>query len=227
MLLFAGALAVLALAAVPSVAMAGEWTIDPETGVASELTFSGETGEAKLTSSLGTVTAKKVDVKGTYENGTTGHVEFTFTEVSGLGGTCTGTVPVAPTGTITSTELAFHNIMIEKTGAEGFPNGKAGILITSNLEHFATFKCPLATVEVKGNGIIGEVLNPLCTNTGFQSTATLEFASTSTGVQKYMQVTTEGTKYDLTAKSSLGTVTASEDAEGTITFNRKVKMTCP
>jgi hypothetical protein len=224
MLLVAGALTALAFAAVPAVATAGEWTIDPETG-GFPLTFSGTTGEAKLTSSLGTVTAKSVDVHGEYENGTTGHVEFTFTEVSGLGGTCTSTVPAAPSGTVTTTSLTFHNIMIDSTTQKA--GGTPGILITPNSEHFTTFKCPLATVEVRGNGIIGDITDPTCSSNVFQSTAKIDFESLSTGVQKYQQVTTEGTKFDLTAKSALGTVTASEDAEGTITFARKAKMTCP
>jgi hypothetical protein len=216
-----------AMLALPAMASAAGWDIDPESGKL-PLKFTSAGGEAKLTRLNGQkVTCTANSGTGQYETATTGKIELTFTGCKdNLGFTCTTAGQAA--GTITTTELEFHNIMIDSTAQ--VVGGKPGVLITPNAGHFATFACTLGigTVVVSGNGIVGEVSNPTCTNNPFQKTATLNFESSATGTQKYMQEETAGTKFDLLSSTNGALAeTSSEDAEGTVTFAENAKMTCP
>jgi len=223
MLLFAGALAVFAFGALPSMASAAEWSVDLETGTfPTPITSTG--GVTSLTSALGTISCETVTGTGQYTTATTGDIQFLFhgcKKVSN-GEVCTTTGQSA--GTITTTNLLFHNSMLEAT-----PTGKPGILITSNAGHFATFVCGgIFTVKVEGNGIMGEVTSPTCSTGTFQKTSTIKFASSGTGNQVWKQVETAGTSFDLTAEGFGLRATASEDGEGTTEFtSTKAKMTCP
>jgi len=216
------AVAAFAFGAIATMASAAD--LDPETG-GFPLTFSGVIGEPKFTSGLGTTTATAVDVHGEFETAIAGWIEFTFTNLTEFGGTCTSTVPVAPEGLVTTTKLPFRIVMIDSTSQ--LSGGKPGMLITGNSEHMTTFKCPMGTIEWKGNGVIGEIRSPSCASGTFTKTATIEFASAGTGNQQYKQVETTGTTYDLIAKSLLGTLTTSWDFGGAVEFVRKVKLTCP
>jgi hypothetical protein len=211
------------LFALPAVASAGEWTIDSETGALPTFTSAG--GAAKLTSSgFGAFLPVECTANsgtGKYTSTTTSLVTLTFTGCKQSNEPCTTSGQAS--GTIKTTELVSHNIMIDKT-AEG---GTAGLLITPNNGHFATFVCASSgTLTVKGNGIIGDISSPKCGG-AFQKTATVVFETSSAGNQKYKQVTTEGTSYDLSTTTFLGTFTSGEDATGTVTFNQGTKMTCP
>lgn len=126
---------------------------------------------------------------GFFENTTSGKVTLTFHHLTNsLGTTCTSAGK--PAGTVTTTELPFHLIMLEST---------PGILITSEEGHFATFACGvfIPTVHVRGNGVLGTFTSPEC---GKQAaTATLSFKG-SEGVQEHLTWT--GQKF--TRETSLG-----------------------
>jgi hypothetical protein len=219
-----------ALFALPAVASAGEWEIDTASGKFPTFT-AASIGNTTLTQdgSNSKVTCTKSVGTGKYTTKTTGvELTLTFTGCTlGTGNDCTTAGQAA--GTIKTTDLTFHNIMIEKTGAVGVANGRPGILITPNGVHFASFVCHFFGLEdpvtVNGTGLIGDISAPACGATS--NTATLKFESAATGTQKYMQITTEGTKFDLSSNEN-GTVrTASQDGEGTVTFSEPVTMTCP
>jgi len=219
-----GVLSVLALGALPSMASAAEWQVDVESGTfPTPITSSGS--DPLLTSSLGTITCESVTGTGKYTSATTGDIQFLFHGCKK--GTESCTTAGQPSGTFTTTEMLFHNIMIDSTAQ--VTNGKPGILITANENHFGTFVCGgIFTVKITANGIIGEVTNPTCPTGTFQKTTALKFESTATGSQKYKQVETTGTIWDLTADGFGLTATTSLDAELTTEFtSTKAKMTCP
>jgi hypothetical protein len=225
-------LMMLALAAVSAVffalpaaaSAAPEWDIDSETGALPTFTSAG--GTAKLTSSgFGAflpVECTKNTGTGKYTTQTTSSVTLTFTGCTQAGNTCTTSGQAA--GTIKTTELVSHNIMVEST--EQVAGGTPGLLITPNNGHFATFVCGSSTFTVGGNGIIGDISSPKCGG-AFSKTATVVFETSSSGIQRYMQYETNGSTYDLSTTTSLGTFTSGEDATGTVTFNQGTKMTCP
>ena len=215
-----------ALFALPAVASAGTWHLEPT----SNFTIAG--GTAQLTSSLGTISCTSVTGTGKYDAGstTTGKIELTFHGCF-LGATeCQGTNPATTPGTITTTELPFHNVVLDVT-AGGVKD--IGVLITpgnvtnvpeAGYGHYATFKCGFITVQVNGNGILGQVVKPKCGETS--ASGEISFESQSTGVQKWTQITTTGTKYQLKANGGLGWVNASQDGSGTTTFVTAGKVNC-
>jgi hypothetical protein len=223
--------------AVPAVAAAGEWEIDPASGKFPQSFTAANIGNTTLTQDPlnaedkpATVTCTGSSGSGKYTTKTTGEIELTFTgcKESQFGSSCTSAGQA--TGTITTTNMTFHNIMIDSTAqrpaTEKTKAGTAGILITSNAGHFATFNCALFfKIEVTGSGVIGDISAPECGGTS--KTSTLKFESTAEGTQKYMQITTEGTKFDLTSTQGGTARTASQDGEGTVTYNENMTMTCP
>jgi hypothetical protein len=226
MILLALSAVTAAILVVPSMASAAGWDIDPTPTEAKPLTFTTSGGEAKLTSAQ-TVTCAANTGSGKYTTATTGKVSLKFTGCKGPFFTTCTTAGQA-SGTIVTTELEFHNIMIENTVQ--LVGGTPGILITPNGGHFASFTCSVIginiNIAVSGNGIIGDISSPKCA--GSSKTATLNFESSATGVQKFMQEETAGTKYDLTSSENGGApATASEDATGTITFGETATITCP
>jgi hypothetical protein len=234
MMLLALAAVSAALFALPAMASAAEWDIDAET--ANPITFKTTSGEAKLTSNgfgaFAPVVCASSSGEGTYTNQTTATSELTFTGCVQGSNKCH--TSGFPEGTITTTTLTSHNIMIDNTAQVA--GGTPGLLLTPNSGHFATFTCGGSTYVVNGStaagtgaGIIGDITTPKCGG-AFSKTATVKFETTSSGVQKYMQEETgvlNSTKYDLVTKSPLGSFTSGEDATGTITFNQGTKMTCP
>jgi hypothetical protein len=81
------------------------------------------------------------------------------------------------------------------------------------------------SVAVNGNGIIGEITEPACGATA--KSGKLKFESVATGTQKWTQVTTEGTKFDLTSSENGGAArTSSWDLESSITFMENQTVTC-
>jgi hypothetical protein len=210
--------------ALPSVASAGEWRIYTETAANPAFTISGKS--ANLSSSgFGAflpVQCTAFSGSGSYPTPFTAFMTLTFTGCTQSGNTCTTSGQA--TGTIKTTELVSHNIMIEST--EQVAGGTAGLLITPNGGHFATFVCGSSTFTVGGNGIIGDISSPKC-GAAFQKTATVEFKTSSSGNQLYKQVTTTGTSYDLSTTLGSSTFTSGWDATAAFTFNQGIKMTCP
>jgi hypothetical protein len=227
MMLLALAVVSAAVFALPAMASAAEWDIDSESGALPTFTSSG--GVAKLTANgFGAFLPIECTTNkgsGKYTTQTTGTVEFTFEGCHQGEPKCTTAGQAS--GVITTTEMVFHNIMIDNTAQVA--GGTPGLLITPNAAHFATFVCNGGTYTVGGNGIIGDISSPKCGG-AFSKTSTVSFQAVSSGVQKYMQEetgATNATKYDLSVKSPLGTFTSAEEASGTVTFNQGTKMTCP
>lgn len=239
MLLAAGALAALAFAALPSAAMAGEWECETSPGGANCGVFTGTNNTVTTLTedqgNFGSVTCKKNESRGEYTSKTTAvNVTITFSECSSPVGECkSGTTA----GVIKTEDLVTHNVMLEATGVEGFLKGTPGVLITPNATTglFAKFVCGsgilAATIEVKGNGLMGDVTKECGSETAANGNIALDFESVATGTQKWTQVTTAGTKFDLTSTvtPSFGektTKTASQDGEGSIHFAKATKITC-
>jgi hypothetical protein len=159
---------------------------------------------------------------GNYSTPTSGTLSQTFhgcKTPSFFNATCT--TPGQAAGTIKTGTSVFHNVYID-------PNKTTpGVLITQPAAGpYTTATCGgFLHVEVSGN-LIGHLESPAC---GGSSTAfKLGFAATSHGQQKYKQLTTTGTIFDLTAKVNGGAATtAAVNAGGTITFGGKTAtLTC-
>jgi hypothetical protein len=220
--LMLGALAALcAMLALPALASATPAHISP----APEVPFSIHGGASELSrvaggGSTGTTTTGS----GSFENTTTGKIKLTFHGVkSTIGTNCTS--PGQPTGTVTTTELTFHLVML----AANTP----GILITGNEtttgvktagegpwgHHFVDYACGIfiPTVQVRGNGVLGTITAPACG--AASTTANVKFEPTvkGNGVQKHSSYT--GTNYGLESSIGEGAYSASAmEAEATITF---------
>ena len=215
------------LYALPSMASAAGWDIDPAPTEKSPLTFTSSGAKASLVTAGGNFSCTASSGTGKYTSQTTGNITITFTGCAttffGFPITCTSSGQSS--GTIKTTEnLVFHNIMIESTAQVA--GGTPGILVTPNSGHFATFVCAGNTVVVGGTGVIGDISSPKCGETS--TTSTLKFEASGVGVQKYTQEETTGTKYDQTSSKNGGAPeTASQEAEGKVTFNQAATITCP
>lgn len=221
MALGAGALVVLAFAAIPAVASAGEFTADCSVGAECSGTITG--GAAAFSNTAGET--------------------FSCTSVSGVAtltsGTSTGTVQLAAkgckenvtifkfscnsvgaaAGEIKTGTLVGHGVYVD-------PNKSIpGILITNvNM----TFQCAgFSTRTVTGN-VLGAKPNPECGVFKKSESGTLE--QTAHGTQKYTQVTTTGTVFDLTSNNDSGGAYATSSLTGTLTITAtggtEVKATC-
>jgi hypothetical protein len=204
MLLAAGALSALAFAALPAVASAGEFNVDCTTcsGTISS------TAEATLTTDSGSI-AEKIKCTGatsgtaTQTNGTsTGTVQIVFTGCKDefISSQCNST---GISGEIKTNVMTSHMVRIDPiSGAT--PTGTPGVLLTgSNV----TFTCPVVgvTKTVTGN-IIGHWTNPECGKSVASHTVTFGAEGNN---QKYRQVTTTGTVFNLTSGSQASDATAS------------------
>lgn len=215
-----GVLTTLAVAAVPVVASAGEFTADCENEAATcQGTISG--GAVELSNTAGeTIGCTSVSGVGTLTSGTsTGTVELTAQgckeQITGFKFSCnnTGTAGELKTGT-----LVAHGIYVDPN--ESIP----GILITGvNL----TFTCAgFAKKTVTGN-LIGADPTPECGVFKASESGSLE--QTASGQQKYKQVTTTGTVFDLITNNDSGGSYLTSALTGTATItaiNTKVKATC-
>ena len=179
-------------------------------------TIDGE-GTPTLTGNFGSVVCKGSSGKATFENSTTGTFEQTFT------GCTLGTSKCTTEGqaeeVITTTELPFHLLTVEDTTTHAFG---PGILVTPNPTTgvFAHFVCGFLKFTVEGNGLVGTITNPKCSETSDQ--ATIEFSSSSTGVQTHKTVVGTTTEYSLTNQG----LAVSEDAAGVITLGTPAKLEC-
>jgi hypothetical protein len=192
------AVACVAMFALPAVASANVWHIDKA------VSFTG-TGPGGVLKGGTEVKCTSTTVTGNYTTTTAGTVEFTFHGCTGpFNAACT--TSGQPSGTITTTELPFHNAVV---------SGTPGILLTPNAATgvFAHFSCFGIPVTVHGNGILGTT-NKACGSSS--ATATIDF-NVVEGAQEHTEWT--GTKYGLTSTTGGGSsVAATEEAEGTIEF---------
>ena len=219
-------LAFAAMFALPAVASAGEWSLDPAGGkfpVAFTLTSSGNT---ILTTDDGSglklpcsgITGSGIQVTAT----TSEKVTLTFSGCKDplFGSTCTS--GGEPTGSILTTELVGHNVVLEKG-----PPEVRGILLTTREGHFYTATCAgFFSMELGGSGVIGEMTAPT-TCGAVSKTATVEYKALAEGTQKWTQVTTSGGKVDLTSSKNGATpVTAAQEGTEAITFAESMGFTC-
>jgi hypothetical protein len=214
-----------AMFAVPAVAAAGEWSLDSASGkYPVSFTSVGE-GSTSLTtdSSSLKVTCTGNTGSGKQISATTAEevtILFTGCTENLFGSSCKSTGQ--ETGKIKTTDLVSHNVILEAS-----PEVR-GVLLTPNNGHFASFVCGggLVSVSVNGNGIIGEMTAPT-TCGAVSKTSTLNFVTTAAGTQKWNQVTTTGTKFDLTSSQNGGAAaTAGQDGKGTTTFAESMTFTC-
>jgi hypothetical protein len=216
-----------ALFAMPAVASAGEWDADGAAGQTFSVT---KITNPELRAGETTVKCTGLTGSGTYTTDTTGNITLDFTGCTDgtFGTACTSTG--AASGTIAVTNKQFHNVIIGNAGDNKTP---LGVLITGNsgaTTDFTTFSCGfgLVTVTVTGS-IIGEVEPVECNKAA--STFNLNFQPTVAGgsIQKYQQVTTEGTKFDLLSDIPSGgdsTTTSAQSGTGQIHFPKAVTPTC-
>jgi hypothetical protein len=173
------------------------------------LTITSAAGSMPCTASSGTLT---------FENGTTGSLQLTFTGCTeAFGGKCT--TAGQPEGTIKTLLLPFHLATVEHTPTTGTPG--PGILITPNggsaTGKFATFKCPfIGERVVEGTGLIGTITKPKCSEESTE--LTISFTSSSSGVQTHKTLAGTATEYSLHS--------ASWDFHNTITLSTKHKLEC-
>lgn len=222
-----------AMLALPAVTFAGNWHLEPPGGTTGpNMTI---TGGAWTISTVGnTLSIKGTTVLGsaTYNAGstTTGTISaesagikggIKFTGVTSLGFPCAS--PGQPAGTVLTTPLAFH---LEKIDTE-----TPGFLITPNgggLEpkHFTTFTCAGISLTLRGNGLFGHVTNK-CSEETEKGVAVFQTTGVA-GQQKYKQVTTTGTTFDLEASSDGGTTwaTAAVETTANLALATKSKVNC-
>jgi len=219
-ILLAGVLAV--LAAIPAVAAAGEFTADCESGASCSATIAGGVATLNNTSNE-KIECSSADGTATQTSGSsTGTVELTFTgckeKVSGFNFSCNSAG--AASGVITTNTMVSHLVYID-------PNASTpGVLLTNSN---VTFSCAaFFKKQVTGN-IIGHWSNPQCGTFAAERTVTFE-AGATTGSQKYTQVTTTGTVFDLISNNDNGGayLTSSQTGTGTLKAenNVKTKFTC-
>jgi hypothetical protein len=235
MLLAAGALSVLAFAALPSGAVAGTWECET-TGGAVCGTFSGtgtttttlsEDGSALTVECSSNVSTGEYTTKTAAKNVT---ITFSGCKSNFFGGSCNSAGQAS--GVIKTFDLTSDNVMLEATSVL-FPKGTAGVLLTPTAGEFATFSCAggIDTVHVQGNGIIGHVTKECGSETAAKTNIALDFETTAAGTQKWKQVTTAGTVFDLSALNTepFGntTRTSGQDGTGNIQFSSATKITCP
>lgn len=127
-----------------------------------------------------------------------------------------------PEGTIKLATTIGHLVYLDEN------HTKPGVLATPPANGvFAKFTCGgFFMVEVKGNGILGEIIAPKCGETS--KTGTVITQTASHGVQKTRQIEETGTLYNLTASINGGafeSVATTWSVTGTST--QSGTLTCP
>lgn len=151
---------------------------------------------------------------GSFQNTTTGTVKLTFHgSTNSLLGSCT--TSGQPSGTIATTTLPFHLVML---------GSQPGILITpaAGSNHFASFNCGFVGINVRGDGILGTITSPGCGQAS--NKATINFSSNGAGVQNHLTYT--GETYDLESSLFGSYSTSAMDAHATISFASSPTLIC-
>jgi hypothetical protein len=188
--------ALVAAAALPAAASAGEPKIDPANGTF-PVPFTATGGYMKLTNSSVIVTCAGYKATGKFTSATTGSIETTFEKcgVTWGGSSLPCNTVGQSSGTITFAESTFHLVYL--TEGKTVP----GVLITPPTGGlFSNTSC---MGEVRGAGYMGSLVAPSCGKAS--STFTVAYEVNASGTQKYRQVTGTGTLFNLQA---LGAETA-------------------
>jgi hypothetical protein len=217
-LLFALSVLCAALFAMPAAASAGEWDLDGAAGLG--FAIKKVTNPVLTVTNGDTVNCTGLGGNGLYATDTTGQVTMVFTGCteSTFGTACTS--PGEAAGTIAIANKEFHNVIIGNFADNNTP---IGILITIGKESEAKCSFGLINIKLTGN-VIGEVETPGCGVV--TKNLKINFVSSSHGTQKYQQVTTTGTKYDLLIDIGSEEKTGSLDATYETVFVKDVKPTC-
>jgi hypothetical protein len=224
-----------AMFAFPALTSASSWHLEKSAGGATgpELVITG--GATTLTIAGGFFTIQATGVSGAArfnsESTTTGILTTESAGVKGglrfVGFTVFG-VPCTsagqPAGTVLTTPLAFH---LDKIDTE-----TPGILFTSNgggaePKHFASLTCGSTSIVLRGNGLFGDITDK-CSEETEKSTALFQTTGAS-GQQKYKQVTTTGTNFDLEASLNGGAfgTAALEFTASVVAVKSKINCTLP
>jgi hypothetical protein len=130
-----------------------------------------------------------------------------------------------PAGTVKLATATGHLVYLDEN------HTRPGVLATPPENGvFAKFSCAggFSSVEVKGNGILGEVTAPACGQTSSASTVVTQ--TSSHGVQKTRQIEETGTVYNLTASINGGpfeSVGTTWSVTATATGGNEATLTCP
>jgi hypothetical protein len=210
--MLAAGIAVLAFAGLPAIASAVEVDFTGSTH------FTTTGGTTKIRSGADTIHCTSATGTGDYETGKTGREEVTFYGCKNdFGLYCSSANQ--PFGAITTTTLTFHIVGVE--------NNEPGKKLTPNNGHFASFTCGcLVSVEIRGNGLIGEIAEPGYNETSTTTRLVVEAASNSEQVltmdeedeEEYgLEASIGGGKFEPIALEFEATSEFVEGGEGTIT----------
>jgi hypothetical protein len=231
MLLAAGALTALAFAALPAVASAGTYNVDCEGGAptcggtitsnpAVLIELEDDAGvKIRCTSTTGSFSATNATSTGSAELVFKGCTEQTFDAFK-----CNNT---GVAGEIKTNKLTSDLINIDPS-----PATTPGILLTGiNV----TFTCAgFVNKTVTGN-IIGHIENGApggtACDTIFDKTTSISFEKIGVGQQKFKQVTTTGTMFDLisgdhTSGAKTDATTSSQTGTGILNWTTSARITC-
>ena len=223
MLLAAGVLSALAVAALPAVASAGEYTADCENGPATcEGTVAGGATQLRNDNGEGISCSSVHGITIVTNGSSTGVLILIFTgcveTITGFKFKCNSTGAAA--GEIKTGSMVTHWIYLEPN--KGTPGSKT-TLPTAGV----TFTCAGFAKKTVTGKVIGHISNPNCGT--FQASHTADFTESSTGVQRWMQATTTGETTDLISNNDAGGAytTSAQIGSGVITWKgTKVKLTC-
>ena len=221
LVLLAGAAMVLAFAALPAIASAGEPEISCAGAVCGK--FTSHSGEIKLSTVGGTtITCSSSTGSGEYTTKTTGDLVVTFQGCKSptfFNTACTSAGQ--PSGAIRWANFVFHNVYL--TDGKTTP----GVLITQpSSGPYTTFTCAgFLHVEVFGS-ILGHLTSPVCGASSKE--VKVGFKATSHGQQQFKQVTGTGPLLDLTSKVNGGTAetTAIEATNSVFTLGSSGTINC-
>jgi hypothetical protein len=224
MLVVVGSIAVIAFMGLPNFALAGEpiATCGAGGGVCngSIESFDQATIQDDSGSAAGRVSCSHIGGQAVANNNSsTGSASFVFTGCLSNGFACNSTG--AGSGEIKTASLTSHLIYLHPIN--GGATTDVGVLFT-NIS--LTLSCAGGLVKKLITGsVIGQVANPQC-NTAAASHLVLFEAGATTGSQRYTQITTSGTVFDLTSGSeSADTTTSSQIGAGTINWNTGQSVT--
>jgi hypothetical protein len=179
-------------------------------------TITGTPGASLGTANGTTTICNGFSGTATFTSTTGGTMELTFgPHCVAAGTTCTSHVPAAPSGTITTTPLAFELVTL----AGKLP----GVLITAPsgvFEHYTCFGGLVNVTTEAHGGLLGTITEPGCGGTS--NKATLKFESAAHGIQKHRLL--EGTATEYTLKKASENVGL--DAHGTLHLVNNQTLTC-
>ncbi|MDX6635335.1 MAG: hypothetical protein QOF06_1538 [Solirubrobacterales bacterium] len=213
------AIAIVAFVALTSQALAATPEGDPAGGkfpVAATAT----SGVSTMTTPSRALSCSSGSGSGAATSKTTGEGNYLLKGCTSLGTNCT--TPGQASGMVTITISTAHLVYLDEN------HTKPGVLGTPPASGvFSTFSCGfgLVHVEVKGNGLLGEITAPKCGETSKMATVVMQ--GSEGGGQKYQQVEETGTKYDTVAYINGTPETVGTDWTVTGTSVEAVTLTCP